>query len=97
VRIYDFVIKAMLDYSRHLLFERFSEKSKEEVRAGMRRFLDSLVTQGVIESYSNLVVEKDGRPDEVGKARILVGLKFFNVVEQVRVGANFDETGKLEK
>lgn len=97
VRIYDFIMKVFVDYSKNLLFERFDERSKENVRAGLIRFLDGMVKDGVIEKYSNLVVERDGSPGEKGKARVDVMLKFFDVVEQVRVAAHFDEEGKLEK
>lgn len=97
VRIYDFIQKAMLDYSRTLLFERFSEQSKEIVKAGLRRFFDGLVKEGVIESYSDLTVERDGKPGEKGKARVLVNVKFFDIVTQVRTGLRFDEEGHVEK
>ncbi len=97
VRIYDFIQKSMLDYSRTLLFERFSEKSKETVKAGLRRFFDGLVKEGVIESYSDLTVERDGKPGEKGKARVLVNVKFYDIVTQVRTGVKFDEEGNVEK
>ncbi len=97
VRIHDFIIKTMLDFSRLLLFERFDETSKEKVKAGLRRFFDYLVKQQVIESYANLVVERDGKPGEKGKAKVNVQVKFYDVVEQVRVGADFNEDGSVAK
>ncbi|MBP6874745.1 MAG: hypothetical protein KBD56_01590 [Candidatus Eisenbacteria bacterium] len=97
VRIYDFIMKVFLDFSRRLLFERFDEHSKENVRAGLIRFLDALVKDGVIKRYANLVVERDGNPGEKGKARVTVGLEFYDVVEQVRVGGvSIDEEGNAK-
>jgi len=96
VRIYNFIKKTMLDYSRNLLFERFSDRSKETVRAGMIRFLDGLVKTGVIEGYSNIAVERDGKVGEKGKARVTVEIKFFDIITQVRCGIKLDEDGKEE-
>lgn len=94
VRIHDFITKVLLDYCHTLLFKRFDERNVAKVKSGVQRFLNDMKNRGVIKTYGDFSVVRDGKEGELGKIKINVPVTYYDIIQQVRVNLVYDEASK---